>query len=52
MLKHILKRIKNAVYITSKNTFTIVNIFAWNENEFMVTIRFFKGTVYITILKE
>lgn len=41
MLKHILmKRIENTVYITSKNTFTKVNIFAWNENEFMFMIRF------------
>lgn len=52
MLNHIMKIIENTVYITCKNTLTKVNIFAWNENEFMVTIRFFKGTVYITILKE
>lgn len=43
MLKHIMKRIENTVYITSKNTFTKVNIFAWNENEFMVTIRFLRA---------
>lgn len=51
MLKHAMKRIVNTVYITSK--------IHWQESTFCKKWKwihgyntFFKGTLYITILKE